>query len=258
MLAVEDHVFVHLVGDGDGVVLVAQLSDQLQFRSIEDPTRRVVRRVDDDGPRSFRECGAQRLGVDAEVRRLQRDVPQRGARHRGIGPVRVVHRLDEHDLVSLGHETEKARGECFRAPRRHGDLVTGVHGDPGSRREPVGDPLHERQDPEAPRILVVAVTHRSGRGVLDEVRTIEVGEPLSQIDRIVFDRQTGDRGEHRLTELLQTWRDLHRGSVPGDRPDLSGNSRRPRNVLTARVNVSRRSTDQNVDGTQTPDDQGGM
>ena len=46
MLALEDEVLVDLVGDGEEVVLDAELGDQLELGAREDLAGRVVRRVE--------------------------------------------------------------------------------------------------------------------------------------------------------------------------------------------------------------------
>jgi len=117
-----------------------------------------------------------RLDRQPEVGRLQPHGPQRAAGHRERGGVRVVERLDQHDLVARLDEPEHGGGDGLGASGRHRDLALGVDLETMVERETLGD------------------------GALHELGTIEVGEALPQIHRLVLHRQSADAGENALAK----------------------------------------------------------
>ena len=122
MLAGVDDVLVDVVGEDERVVLVARAGDQLELGAVEHLAGRVVRRVEDDGPRARPEGGAQLVGVDAPVRLVQRHVARDGAGEDGVGPVVLVERLEDDHLVARVHQRQHGRDHPLGRAAGDGDL----------------------------------------------------------------------------------------------------------------------------------------
>ena len=76
MLGVVHDVLVDLIGEGEEVVLAAQVGDRRELVAAEDLAGRVVRRVEDDRPRAGRDRGAQLVGIEGPVRLVEGHVPR--------------------------------------------------------------------------------------------------------------------------------------------------------------------------------------
>ena len=121
--AVVDHVLVDLVGDRDHVVPLAQLGDGLELAEREDLARGVVGAVEDDRPRAGTERPRQPIGVEREVRRLQRHEDGLGAGDDRPRPVVLVERLEDDDLVAGVQDGEERRQHRLGRAAAHGHLA---------------------------------------------------------------------------------------------------------------------------------------
>ena len=131
VLAGIDDVLVDVIGEGDDVVGVAEPGDHLELGAREDLAGRVVRRVDDDPPRSRREGVAELVGIDPPVRLVERDVARHGAGEDRIGPVVLVVRLEDDDLVAGVQDRHHRRDHPLGRAAGDGDLRS--RGRPASR-----------------------------------------------------------------------------------------------------------------------------
>ena len=118
VLAVVDEVLVDLVGHGEEVVLDAEPGDQLELVAREHLPGRVVGRVEEDhrvrGPIGRLECGR----VEPVVGRSEGDDAPLGAGHGDRRGVRVVVRLEGHDLVADLAERRAWPRRSLRSRRR--------------------------------------------------------------------------------------------------------------------------------------------
>ena len=100
VLAFVNEVLIDLVSDRERVVGDAQLGDQLELGPRVNLACRVVRRVDDDGPRPGVEGAPQVVGIKAPIRGPQGDVAGHRPAEDAVRAVVLVERLEDHDLVA--------------------------------------------------------------------------------------------------------------------------------------------------------------
>ncbi len=192
---------IDLVGHADDVVGGAQLRDQVELGPAEHLARRVVRRVDDDDAGAVREGSAQLGLVEGPV-----GGPQvHEARHRpgqdGVGPVVLVHRVEQDDLVTRIDQGQQRGDHCLGRPAGHADLPLRVDPPAGvGAPDLLGDRGTEVSGAPGDGVLVdVSVKRRLGR-LLELRRAGEVGEALRQVHRIVLQREARHLPDHRFGE----------------------------------------------------------
>ena len=195
--AVEGQVLVDFVGDAGHVELVTQVGDQLLLFEGEDAAGGVLRRVDDYGAGFAGEGGAQLVGVEGPVGRVQRHEDRRRPGHRDVGHVAVEIRLDDDDLVA-GIDQPKHAGKDGLG-RAGGDehVLDRVELEVVEAVGVGGDGLPHAERPRAGGVLVDAL---AGLGSLDERlgdfgRAVEVGAALAEVDGVVARSQLVDFGE---------------------------------------------------------------
>ena len=203
MFAVEHEVLVDLVGDRDQVVLDAELCDLLELVGTEDLARGVVRRVEEQQPRAWADRTSEILGIERVVGRPEgHDSPLRTG-HRDRSSVRVVVRLEGDDLVAGLAEREQRRRDGLRRARGHQHLGLGVVLEPVPTLLVRGNRVAQLAYPGAGRVLVVAREDRVDRHLLDDVRSVDVGEPLTEVDRAGALGERRHLGEDRGAEPSQ-------------------------------------------------------
>ena len=201
--AVVDDVLVDLVGEREQVVLQADRGDQLQLVAAEDLAGRVVGRVDDDRPRPGPDRGAQLVGVDRPVGLVERHVARHRAREDRVGPVVLVERLEDHDLVAGVDQPEHRRDHPLGGAAHDRDVGVGARRParmPASRLR--GDRLAQRLRAPRDRVLV-DVGEERGRGrLLQLLRRREVREALGEAHRAGLDREAVHLADDRFRERL--------------------------------------------------------
>jgi hypothetical protein len=208
-----DDVLVDLVGDGDGVIGPAQVGDGLELAPVEDPARRVLRRVQHNGFCLVREGRFQLVGVEPEVWGAERHETRHSAGERDPDGVAVVVGLDEDHLIVGIDQTEEGGGQGLGTARSDRDLCLRVEGSAEFGPVSEGYCLSQVGYAVARRILVVAARHRAGRGFFYEVGPVPIGETLPEIDRPMLVGQPGHFGEDAGTKRLETFRRGHRREV---------------------------------------------
>jgi hypothetical protein len=184
--SVEDDVLVDFVADQDDV---RPVDDGCELPHVVGRPRRpgrIVRRVDEDRARTWRDGAPHLIPVHRVVRIPQAHEHRRAAAQADDGHVRVVARLEQHDLVAGLHERgERGKQACRRSGGDH-DFGQGVVLRSVELLHFRRNAFAQRHDPGHRRVLVVPVAHRPGHG-LDERRVaIEIGETLRQVDRLVL------------------------------------------------------------------------
>ena len=192
---VEPEFLVDLVAEDDEVVLDRDARDDGALLGVEDAAARIVRRVDDDHPRPGRDGRADRRLVDAEPGRLERHDARYPARDLDARGVRVVVRLEEDDLVARIEEAGHAVEDRLGRAAGDDDLALAIAGKSARPREARGDRGGELGQAGHARVLAAAVADRLDRGLLHELRAVEVGRPLPEVDRSVLDREGRHLGE---------------------------------------------------------------
>ncbi len=200
-LPVEQHVLPHLVADHDEVVLARRGGDRLLLVASEQPSRRVVRVVEDDRARLRADRGLERRALDPPGRRLERDFADDSASPPDHRRIAVVGRGEEDHLVAGPNCRENRRAQRLGRPARHADVVRiGVR----AIMPPVmgRDRLAQRHQAARRRVLVRAMLQRVCRGVEDRVGPAEIGEALAEVHRAMLRRERGHALEHAGRHIL--------------------------------------------------------
>src|SRR2546423_5275790 len=100
MSALVADVLVDLIRDRDDVVVLAEPGDRLELWPREHPAGRIVRCVDDDRSGAWRERLGELIGIELEGGRPEWNEDRRRTANRGVGPVILVERLEDDDLVT--------------------------------------------------------------------------------------------------------------------------------------------------------------
>jgi len=150
----------------------------------------------------------QLTGVERPPGGLERDHLPPGSGHGDGGPVRVVERLEHHDLVPCLAQGQDGGGDGFVRPRRDQDLGIGVDLEPVEPLLMGGDGPSQLGRTRPGRILVAAIPD-SGDGRLGDFgRAVAIGEPLAQVDRPGPLGQGRHLGENGGAEALQAGDEL--------------------------------------------------
>ncbi len=199
MGAVVHHVLVDLVGHRDAPVAHAEVADRLEFRPAQHPSRRVGRRVDDDGAGA----GAEGRGQPVEVQRAAR---LEGDEHRarvgedGVRAVVLVERLEDHHLLARVHQREQRGDHRLGGAAGDGDLAVRIHRHAVPEPVLVGQRLAQPLRPPGDGVLVDVGFDGPHRGPLEQLRRREVGEALRQVDGVVLPGEPGHAADHGFAE----------------------------------------------------------
>ena len=218
MLGVVDEVLVDLVADAHQVVFYAGGGDQIEFGAAQHAAGGIVWGVEQQYARSRGDRCVQRIWVEREVGRAQRDRPSLRSGEGDAGRVRVVVRLEHHNLVArIAQPQERGRDRLGRAKRDQQIL----------RLEPVVVALvlehrfAQRRDAGEWGVLVVAVAQGRYRRLDRAGRAVGVRKALSEVDRAGANRKRAHLGEDRGPESLRPRGRPHAGSaapqIPGPR-----------------------------------------
>ena len=214
------------------------VGDRIELGTAKDAAQRIVRCVQHDGSGAIGHERLQRHLVDHKPRGVQREVPGRGPCHRHTDRIRVVEGFHEDHLVAGIYQTEEGRRNRFGAPAGDRDVCSRINGDGRIGLKSSRNLCIELDLTDRPGVLIAAFGHRIPSRIHDELRTVEVWEALTEVDRIVPLRQFGELGEDRLPKRPKTLCDLggfggHRGRYPGNR---LADSQRPKSMSdTARM-----------------------
>jgi hypothetical protein len=118
VLAVADEMLVDLVADANEVVLDTHPGDRLELAAAEHASGRIVGRVQKQHLRAGAGRGLQRVDVERELRRAQRDRPPARARECDARRVGVVVGLEHDHLVTrVQRPQQRRRDRLGRAER---------------------------------------------------------------------------------------------------------------------------------------------
>ena len=180
-----DEMLVDLVRQADGVVLFAEVGDQLQLFLRVDLAGRVVRRVDDDRPGALCEGSAQLVRIERPVGGPQGHIAGNGAAQDAVRAIVLIEGLEDDDLVARVEDREHRRDHRFGGATGDCDLPVGIdRAAPGLavlRRERASQ---LRRSPGG-GVLVEAAGERSLGGFDDLWGRFEVGEALREVDSAV-------------------------------------------------------------------------
>ncbi len=190
---VEDQVLVDFIADDREIVRVTQRRHRLQLRPAQDAPGGVLRCVEDDSARAWRDRLAQQRGVQAPIRGQQRHVDRHRPGHLDVGHVGVEVRLDDDHLVAGVNQAHDRHEERAGGPRRNQRAVCRVYVQvvalPGVR----GDGGFQVRGAAAGRVLVVGSRpQRAGVGLDKGVGAVEVRLALAQVDCVVLLGQVVD------------------------------------------------------------------
>jgi hypothetical protein len=120
-------VLVDLVGNGQDVVLPAELRDVLQLLAGEYFARWIVGVADDDRPGAWIEGFFQLFWIEAPVGCVQLDVPGEGPREYRVRSVVFVERLEDDHLVTRVHRRHQRGDHPLSGAAGDGDLPLRIH-----------------------------------------------------------------------------------------------------------------------------------
>ena len=229
----KDEVLVHLVGDGNEVVLDAQPGDGLELGEAEHPAARVVGSVQQEEAGGRRYRPLELFRIEAPSRRAQLHDAAPGTGQLDRGGVGVVVGLEDDDLVPLLAEAKHGRRDGLRGAGRDEDLRVGVEVEPPPARLVLGDRLQEGGHASPGRVLVLPAADGFGRRLEHLGRPVAVGETLPEVDRT---RRIG-QGRH-LAEDGQSV-GVEAPAAPEERAVASPRSRRGHEVVLARHEQAR-------------------
>ena len=160
-----------------------------------------MRRVEQDHLGSVRDGGAEPGFVESELGRVDAHGDTATACHRDGRAVRVVERLERDDLVTCVDEGQHRGGD--RLGRAGCDEHLGVRVQVGAVPTllVLGDRVSQDRNAGAGRVLVASAgPDRVHRGVGHGGRSVDVGEPLAEVDRPGRHREGRHLGEDRGAE----------------------------------------------------------
>jgi hypothetical protein len=176
-------------------------ANRLELVAREHLAGRVVRRVDDDRLGLVVERRRELVGVERPVRLVQGDVARRRARQDRVGPVVLVERLEDHDLVARVDDRHHRRHHRFGRAAADGHLLVGHDRQSVAARELVRHGFAQRARAPGDGVLIhVAVDGGAGRR-LDGVGRRKVRKPLRQVHATVQVIQPRHLADDRLGEL---------------------------------------------------------
>ena len=195
--AVKGEMLVHFITDGEGIVFEAQRRDEFEFVAAEYLGAGIHRRVDEDQLGLFGKRRFQFRPRQLPARRFQAHQFRNAAAALDDRQVGIVKRLDQDYLVAGLDQPEQRRAEGFGAARRHHGFRLPVDVEAVKPVRVLGDRHAEVGNAEHRRILVHAVPQVIDAGFDNVVGAVPVGEPLPQVDGVVFLRKARHDFENR-------------------------------------------------------------
>ena len=221
-LAVEDHVFVHLVADEQDV---GWRKDLLQLAHVfEAPYRGagIVRAVDHHGAGLRADGGADLVEVGPEGAGCQRYAHRGATGQLDVGHVAVVTRIEHDHLVAGPHDRQDGGDDGLRGAGGDGDFRGRIVGaatmGPVPAPQFCGNRLAQERHAHHRRVLVQAAPHRVRNGVDEGRVAVEIRKTLAQVHRAFFRGQGRHDGEYGGADGRQLGHELgcaHCGWVHG-------------------------------------------
>ncbi len=210
-VVVEHQVLVHLVGDGDDVVLLAEVGDQLQLVVVEHLPGRVVGRVEQHEAGLGVERPPQLIGIEAEAKSLavrswfgtKENAAHPRPSHRDPGSVGVIRRIERNDLVAGLTKCEQGGGQRLGRTGGDEDLRGRIELEIPEPSLMFADRQSEVLGAGTGRVLVHPGANCSDRRLGHLGGPIGVGKPLAEVDRTGLGRQRRHLGEDRRAESLE-------------------------------------------------------
>jgi len=119
-------VLIHLITEDDQVMLYCQRFNDIDFIIIENPSRWIVRRIDNEHPCLWSDCRFKTFTIDSEVRGFKPDISASCAGKFDCCRIAVVPGLKENDFVVFLEDAQHGCGDCACTPGRDGDLMIGI------------------------------------------------------------------------------------------------------------------------------------
>lgn len=188
-MIVEDDMFPYLVTERHGIELFAKARQEIEVLGRIDDARRVQRVVEEHHLRLRREGLAQHRLIEAPMRRSEPHELRHAARAAHERQIGVVHRLEQHHLVTGSDEGEERAGDRLGRARGDHDLGVGVEADRVMMRVMGRDRLTQLRQAHHRRILVPAGNHRLGGLAAHVLRARIVGKALAEIYRLMLSRE---------------------------------------------------------------------
>ena len=168
---IEHDVLVDLVGQQQHAGLGDDALERREIGVVQHTTGGVVREVDQQQPRPWRDRGADPVPVGRiAARGIERHEHRTPAGEFDRRHVAVVRRLEHDDFVARLNEREHRRHDGLRCACRDRDLGVGVVAVAVQRRVLAGNRRAQRRDARHRRVLVVTAAHGLRQPGLQAVR----------------------------------------------------------------------------------------
>ena len=187
--AVVKHVLVDFVGDREAVPAHAKIANDLEFGALENFSRGIIRRIENDRFRRGTKGRGEFVGIERPIRRLQLHESRRGARKNRVRPVIFVERLEDHDFVARIDDRHHRRHHRFGRAAANRDLALGIDRYALRALEFRGDGVAERLRAPGDRVLIDVRGDGRLRRVLDFGGRGKIGKALREIDGAIAHRQ---------------------------------------------------------------------
>ena len=202
-------VFVDLVREAEGVVLFAQVRDELHLLAAEHLPRRVVRIADDDGLCTFVEGSAQLFTIEDEsvVGTVERDMNRLGVGEYRVRGVVLVERLEHDDLLARVHRSHHRGDHPLGGSTCDCDLGVRVDVHPEEPHRLFRDRVAELFNAPCDGVLVVVSLDSLHGFPFDVLRGGPVGEALAEIHGTILRRLAAHLADDRFGERARLPRD---------------------------------------------------
>ena len=195
--AVVEDVLVDLVGDGNDLMLAAEIGNQVKFLARINLAGRIVRRIDDNGAGAGVESSCKLVRIEAPLVTAQRHIVRSKSRHHHVGHIAVIDRLeDDHFVARIGQSQDRGENRFGGAG---GDQNLGLPIDLLTVKtlRMACHRFAQDRHADARRILVQLDLNRFHSRSQNFRRTIEVRRALAEIDCVALSRQIIDLDEYR-------------------------------------------------------------
>ena len=183
LVALVDNVLIHLVHDGERVILDAQLRDELQLVVSEHLAGGVRRVADEDGLCALFERVFQHVCIEVERRRDQRDEDRFTVSHDGLRAVVLKIRGEHDDLVAGVRQGEDRIDHGLGRADGHDHIRLRIERAAHEAAGLAGKRLPEIRRAHGDGVLVRAERADLRQTVRQGLGRVKVGEALRQVDR---------------------------------------------------------------------------
>ena len=212
-----DDVFVNFVRDDIGIVFDGQLRDGFQLLTGKDLATGVGRVAQDQRLGVLAEGVLQFVGIEAEFRRVQRDVDRLRAGEDGVRTVVFIEgREHDHLVAGVGHRHHRGHHR-LGAAAGDDDFSVGVDGAAHQAALLFGQRLAEVLRAPGDGVLVEILVRHLGQAVEDLLGRLEIREALGEVHCAVLQRNARHAADDGIGKALGAIRKFLHVLLPIDK-----------------------------------------